>query len=410
MSWELVPEQVAALELVRKRMGDGESETVVTGHAGVGKTKMLSQAPKLLGIDPEQMVVVAPTNKAVQNVKDKMWADEVYCQVVTVYQLLYPGPDVQHCSDCLKENGGEPCIHNAARKCRCGELLWTPRDSNDGWDLIVCDESSMVKHSLHADMADLQSPKLYIGDPGQLPPVEKENRYKGFSVLDPNRVNFTLREVHRQAKGSPILQVATEARMGKPFRSGAYGDGPRPGVRVCRNTLERRERLFTKDPGRVFLAWRHKTLTANNMRARDVLGLRGVVAEGDRLLCKTNLHKEGVYNGTMGTVQEVTKMPGGHHLVTIKIDITGRLWEGYIDVFSSRDDRISDITRRLPNNDSLSVWRYGYCLTVHEAQGSEWRSVVIIDSPEYRERHRSEYAKWAYTATTRAKKRLMVLV
>ena len=50
---------------------------------------------------------------------------------------------------------------------------------------------------------------------------------------------------------------------------------------------------------------------------------------------------------------------------------------------------------------------YGYVLTVHKAQGSQWDDVVLFDEsfafPDSRER-------WLYTGVTRAAKRLTVVV
>jgi exodeoxyribonuclease-5 len=50
---------------------------------------------------------------------------------------------------------------------------------------------------------------------------------------------------------------------------------------------------------------------------------------------------------------------------------------------------------------------FGYVLTVHKAQGSQWDDVVLFDEsfafPESRDR-------WLYTGVTRAAKRLTVVV
>jgi exodeoxyribonuclease-5 len=50
---------------------------------------------------------------------------------------------------------------------------------------------------------------------------------------------------------------------------------------------------------------------------------------------------------------------------------------------------------------------FGYVLTVHKAQGSQWDDVVLFDESEvFRENARS----WLYTGVTRAAKRLTVAV
>lgn len=56
-------------------------------------------------------------------------------------------------------------------------------------------------------------------------------------------------------------------------------------------------------------------------------------------------------------------------------------------------------------------FRFGYVLTAHTAQGSEW-DAVYISLPEllaYRAARRQEYKLWAYTALTRARDRVYLL-
>ena len=49
---------------------------------------------------------------------------------------------------------------------------------------------------------------------------------------------------------------------------------------------------------------------------------------------------------------------------------------------------------------------YGYALTVHKAQGSQWDNVVLFDeSYAFRETR----ARWLYTAITRAAERLTIV-
>jgi ATP-dependent exoDNAse (exonuclease V) alpha subunit len=61
-------------------------------------------------------------------------------------------------------------------------------------------------------------------------------------------------------------------------------------------------------------------------------------------------------------------------------------------------------------------FRFGYCLTAHTAQGGEWPTVYIsrpdlLSYAGYSWHHHrpDDVAKWAYTAVTRAKERLVLL-
>ncbi len=50
---------------------------------------------------------------------------------------------------------------------------------------------------------------------------------------------------------------------------------------------------------------------------------------------------------------------------------------------------------------------FGYALTVHKAQGSQWDDVVLFDESYAFREHR---ARWLYTGITRAAERLTIVV
>ena len=70
--------------------------------------------------------------------------------------------------------------------------------------------------------------------------------------------------------------------------------------------------------------------------------------------------------------------------------------------FEGGEDEIPYALRR--NSDEFD---FGYALTVHKAQGSQWDDVVLFDEsgafPDNRDR-------WLYTGVTRAAKRLTIVV
>ena len=53
----------------------------------------------------------------------------------------------------------------------------------------------------------------------------------------------------------------------------------------------------------------------------------------------------------------------------------------------------------------ITSFGYGYAMTVHKAQGSEWDSVILMDE-YFRTEHRKE---WLYTAVTRAADHIIVV-
>ena len=56
----------------------------------------------------------------------------------------------------------------------------------------------------------------------------------------------------------------------------------------------------------------------------------------------------------------------------------------------------------------LDCFDFGYALTVHKSQGSEWDNVMVIEQPCKYWSGR-DWNRWLYTAVTRAKNRLLIV-
>src|SRR5664279_3309443 len=170
------------------------------------------------------------------------------------------------------------------------------------------------------------------------------------------------------------------------------------------------------DPQRVLeadqvLVGRNATRRAYNIRMRERRGFEDKMpSAGDKLVCLRNNRKKGLFNGGLWTVKERGARKGGAKtgIMTMRLlpdDDTG-LRGGKVSVrpecFSGGIEQI-DWARRKPYDE----FDYGYVLTVHKAQGSQWDDVVLFDEsfafPDSRER-------WLYTGVTRAAKRLTVVV
>lgn len=50
---------------------------------------------------------------------------------------------------------------------------------------------------------------------------------------------------------------------------------------------------------------------------------------------------------------------------------------------------------------------YGYAITTHKAQGSQWDNVLMINEPPFRDVELNN--RWAYTSVTRAAKILCII-
>jgi exodeoxyribonuclease-5 len=251
----------------------------------------------------------------------------------------------------------------------------------------------MVDAELGRDLLSFGKPVLVLGDPAQLPPIAGGGF---FTEAEPDAM---LTEVHRQAQDNPIVRLSMDIRAGEYLEPGRYGD----------SEVIARDRL---DPQRVVeadqvLVGRNATRRAYNTRMRARRGFEEPMpAAGDKLVCLRNNRKKGLFNGGLWTVKErgsrktgiisMRLLPDDETAARgVKVSVRPECFTGGIEKI--------DWLRRKPYDE----FDYGYVLTVHKAQGSQWDDIVLFDEsfafPESRER-------WLYTGITRAAKKLTVVV
>jgi exodeoxyribonuclease-5 len=259
--------------------------------------------------------------------------------------------------------------------------------------LIVIDECSMVDEELGRDLMSFGVPLLVLGDPAQLPPVQGAGF---FTEAEPDAM---LEEVHRQARGDPIVQLSMQVRAGDRIEPGRYGLTEV----VSRHDLDP-DRVIEADQ---ILVGRNATRRAYNARMRERLGFDSPLPlAGDRLVCLRNNKKKGLFNGGLWEVEESSALRRGLVKLRItpeedpaatamKVSVRGECFTGGIENFDWASRKRHD------------EFDYGYVLTVHKAQGSQWDDVVLFDEsfafPDAR-------ARWLYTGITRAAKRLTLVV
>ncbi|SDR47095.1 exodeoxyribonuclease-5 [Rhizobiales bacterium GAS113] len=259
--------------------------------------------------------------------------------------------------------------------------------------LIVIDECSMVDAELGRDLISFGVPLLVLGDPAQLPPIQGGGF---FTEAEPDAM---LTEVHRQAQDDPIVRLSMQVREGQRLVPGEYG----------LTQVVKRQAL---DPTRVLgadqvLVGRNATRRAYNGRMRERRGFAETLPlAGDKLVCLRNNRKKGLFNGGLWSVAESgTRRTGILSLRlspdedaggrTVRVSVRPECFLGNIEGFDWEQRKRYD------------EFDYGYVLTVHKAQGSQWDDVVLFDESfafsDSRER-------WLYTGITRAAKQLTVVV
>jgi exodeoxyribonuclease-5 len=344
------------------------------GYAGTGKTTLVREVVRALG---RHVRVCAYTGKAAHVLRTKGIEE-----AQTIHSLIY-APET-HCSFCdAVLTKDETCRRYGTRCSKAGTETTFALVPVLEADLIIVDEASMVDAEIHEDLLSFGIPILYVGDHGQLEPINSERNPR--IMADPD---IRLEQIHRQAANSPVLQFAHHVRQHRAPQT--FGDDARV--------------LFTsvapKDAHEydITLVGKNETRVAMNTRIRRSLGFIGDWPQpSERVVCLRNCKEYGIFNGMLATVLEV-RVPDGDPPELDVVTDDGETKKGLKfapDQFGSRR-RLDNVSRK------RALFDFGYALTVQKAQGSEWKRVLVLEwiHPD------TSAARWRYTAATRASEHL----
>lgn len=269
-------------------------------------------------------------------------------------------------------------------------------------DLLVLDEVSMVGADMAHDLLAFGKPILVLGDPGQLPPI------KGLGFFTEAAPDVMLTEVHRQAGDSAILRLATLAREGLPIPPGAHDDHV---WKMSRHDVGPAQML---QGGQVICGTNATRRSLNTAMKRAAgFGADYPTGSGEKIICLKNRHDLGLINGMFLTLADVRQDPGDAFAFSAMVEtedglsIAGRqsFWRGeYADhvAFDPERGRREWQARR-----GLIETSWGYAITCHKAQGSQFPTVVVVDDGFGRSA--ADRSRWLYTAITRAEWGLVIL-
>ena len=261
-------------------------------------------------------------------------------------------------------------------------------------ELVVIDEVSMVDGRMGQDLLSFGTKVMVLGDPAQLPPVGGTGYF-----TDCDNPDVLLTNIHRQARDNPILQAATQVRQGKP--------PPRESIDGKYHFMSR----GIRDPASLLeydqiLVGRNKTRHHLNARVRDLMGNSGspYPVKGDKLVCLRNNHDKGLLNGAIYFVEKVE----GIMDEKIHMDIIPEQGGEVEEVLVHEHNFIGGDLRDLSWNERKEAeeFDYGYALTVHKSQGSQWNNVLLYDESFCFREHKF---RWLYTGVTRAAEQLTIV-
>lgn len=385
----LTAKQEEGLKIAVKRYKDHEPWTCIAGYAGTGKSTLVKFIVQALNLDESAVCYIAYTGKAAKVLRDKGCSN-----AMTAHRLLY--------QSFPRADG--TFYHKVKR----------PLDYP--YDLIVVDEISMLPKEIWDLLLSHNIHVICLGDPFQLPPIGEDNQvlYSPHIFLD---------EIMRQAQESEIIRLTMDIREGKslPLFKG--------------NEVQ----IFDqKDMVDGMFTWADQIIVAKNETRRNINSrVRNMIfntaseepVEGDKIICLRNSWEtvteagDVLVNGTIGTMHNIRYFQ--HHPF-----LKPKLTANFISDDCEEDAESSPIDmyfrdlnidykllttgeptvteknfRRFPKEFRPLNFDYGYCITCHKAQGSEYGKVLVVE--EYL--RGNDHARWLYTAATRAKDKLVIV-
>jgi len=396
MDLELSPDQKSCMDDIMSWWKIGNSPLITFGgYAGCGKTTLIAELKK--NLENVKVAFCSYTGKAASVLGSKLRAAEVlkaddYCG--TIHSLIY-FPIL---------NGKNQIIG------------WSLKDNLPDYDLIIIDEASMVNEEVFVDLSAYNLPILAVGDHGQLPPI-------GGNLNLMENPQLKLEKIHRQSENNPIIALSIMAREDGFIPYGAYGT-------TVVKTYKKNDLIgqFLKHSGdfsqTAILCGFNKTRVKINKDIRKMFGYEDIYPQsGERVMCLKNNRQAKdcpIYNGVQGTVLH-TKGMGQYLKMEVRIDGEEKTYFGPVahDVFNvaspkmnhpkvkwmgpSDNEEYFKVEKRYPD-----YFDYGYALSVHKSQGSEWKRVMVIEQPCDLWKG-NDWNRWLYTAITRASEQLLIV-
>lgn len=414
---------------------------VLSGYAGTGKTFLLNQVIRdSLDLDDTKVAFVAPTGKAATVLIQKG------SPATTIHHLIY---------DVAEETVERELDDGTIKKEK--RIKFVKKLQIPDLKLIVVDEVSMVPDDMLDDLLSFNIKIICTGDNAQLDPVSGYN-----TIL--KKPDITLTEIVRQAEGNPIIHIATMAREGRFIPYGNYGDS----VFVIPQKQFNADREYRTDlmmNSSQIICGINRTRKNLNDEVRAMFGIdpleQKFPMDGEKLICTQNNwnlfldddKKYNFVNGMIGYGTNFRKLADGISKIDFQPEFLDNITNNiYFDdgVFEGSDYKFPmhqkaarlhngqiSIRKNLPKtknksdlssielNDLLQLFKekiqldknleeeimlnrfeFGYVISCHKSQGSEFDDVLVLDESFC---FRDSRNNWLYTAITRAKNKLVIV-
>jgi exodeoxyribonuclease-5 len=435
---------------------EGRQRTMaVVGKAGSGKTLLLAELTRAMteaGVevvsgdyegrrrkDRRTLAILAPTNKAASVLRMRG------VPATTIHRILYTpvyDPEYEKIAEWLAGNGERPEIEGLteealdrahafyqSHKSVPGALAAAGLRGSDfitGWkrreeplDVGFVDEASMLDDRQFEDLQEIFPNLLLFGDPAQLAPVNQS----GSMVFEklPEPAILTLHRIHRQDADNPILDLAhalSDPEMGFEDFERMVEDKARQDDRV--QWAQRVEvDLMARSP---VLVWRNATRIRLINAFRAVHGApEDALLEGEPLICdglelplkhrkkRLDLEARGLIKGAQVIYLGPGRKPGFSRLHVIGAEDPQVSAASIVKIEKpDEEEPFIPFAARMG-----ATFLHGAAVTIHKAQGSQWRDVQVFAPDLYAasrmgrtEAGQPLWKRLAYVAITRAEERL----
>lgn len=455
LTFKLGEEQVQALFSIFKFLNtDGFGEFVYYGAGGTGKTFLTKIIVEYLESNWKPYILATPTNKA-RGVLSKVTGKEV----ITLHKLLTLKPSIDILELDFKD-----------LKFSSESLISGIPDKG----VLMVDECSMINSDLYqfiVDKAKIKKCKvLFFGDSRQLYAVNEHSLSKPFQIEN----HFELTKIYRQSDDNPILEVLETLRERplKSFSEIRSKKGNlcvfRNWERFITTALHLfRESIETKNPEVVkLLAYTNKRVEAFNSVIRNKLYSDNKEYQIGEILmgydtCEYKIKKkdlgfevinseEYIVNDIKPSIQAIGHIyykgfdlsltpinseyyPGKIFIISretskedfkslaayielLRLDAiqaqskakSSKLWRDYFKVMNSFITPVNLIYNgRTVRKKSLD---YGYCISVHKSQGSNYNNVLIDMQNIFVCKNKEELRQLQYVALSRTRNNISMLL
>ena len=366
-------EQLDAIKLAITR-----KVAIITGGPGTGKTtilkgildlyKVLSSSDKIRL--NEQIALLAPTGRA-----SKRMSEVTNFEASTIHRFLKWNKDTN--------------------RFQINEY------NKSSVSFVIIDEASMIDTMLLANLLKgLKSSChiIFVGDANQLPSVAAGDVLN--DMIESRELPvYALKNWHRQGTDSKIIPFAHRINEGildkELLNSGSdlefipCRDNEIIEVigNVCKDYNSYDLQVLApiyKNRNGIYAINDHlqKLWNPKSPSKKEIEGNEGIYREKDKVIQLSNMKDESVFNGDIGIIDRI-KLLGNKEL--------------YIDY----DGNLVKYTKSMLQNFTL-----GYAISIHKSQGSEFDTVLIPFTFDYR---KMLYRKLIYTGVTRCKKKLILV-